>query len=64
MYNKSNELFAVGDRVVVTKNSERSHEYAKVGKHGTVIGHVCNDCIVKFDDGSTVYIWFIDLEKE
>ena len=64
MYNKLNELFAVGDRVVVVKNSERIHGYAKVGKHGMVIGHVCNDCIVKFDDGSTHCIWYIDLEKE
>lgn len=64
MCNKSNELFAFGDRVVVVKNSERIHECAKVGEHGIVVGRVCNDYIVKFDDGSTHYIWYVDLEKE
>lgn len=64
MNSKSREIFTIGDRVVVMKNSERIPEYAKIGEHGTVIGYACDDCKIEFDDGSIVYIWYIDLEKE
>ena len=63
MFNfKSEEMFNVGDKVKVVKNSERRKRHARIGEIGDVIGYKANDCVVKFEDESIVYVRYSDLE--
>mgnify|MGYP003571342258 CR=1 FL=1 len=52
--------FGIGDTVLVFQNSERITPH--IGETGKVIGHVNGDVIVRFKNGTTAFIWYVDLK--
>lgn len=55
--------FCTGDKVVVSRNSDRTKDCSYLCKVGVLTGkHKANDLEVEFEDGTYAYIWQNDLD--